>query len=110
MEWKKTDYADSSCVVSRYAVTPITNNPFYRPMIYCRYAVCQVYGLKKKISLRQFLNFGVEKKLVRGWSKSGGGGRGGPEENGGWVSKFRALAKGGSPQFSASGGVGHESF
>ena len=35
---------------------------------------------------------------------------GGPEENGGWVSKFRAFAKGGPPQFSASGGVGHDSF
>ena len=45
---------------------------------------------------------------VRGGSKSRGGG--GAEENGGWVSKFRALAKGGSPQFSASGGVGHYSF
>ena len=47
--------------------------------------------------------------LFRGWSKSRGGGGGGggfgPEEKGGWVSKFRALAKGGSPQFSASGGV-----
>ena len=41
---------------------------------------------------------------VRGRSKSRGGG--GAEENGGWVSKFRALAKGGSPQFSASGGGG----
>ena len=42
--------------------------------------------------------------------EGGGGGGGGPEENGEWVSKFRALAKGGSPQFSASGGVGHDSF
>ena len=49
------------------------------------------------------------KLLVRGWSKSRRGG-GGPEENGGWVSKFRALAKGGSHQFLASGGVGHDSF
>ena len=32
------------------------------------------------------------------------GGGGGPEENGGWVSKFWALAKGRSPQSSASGG------
>ena len=47
--------------------------------------------------------------LLRGWSKSRRGG-GGPEENGGWVSKFRALAKGGSSQFSASGGMGHDSF
>ena len=47
----------------------------------------------------------------RGWSKSRrGGGWGGPEENGWCVSKFQALAKGGSPQFSASGGVGHDSF
>ena len=45
---------------------------------------------------------------IRGWSKSRGWG--GPEENGGWFSKFRALAKGGSPQFSASGRVGHDSF
>ena len=51
----------------------------------------------------------IESCVLRGWSKSGGGG-GGPEENWGWVSKFRALAKGGSPQFSASGGVGHNSF
>ena len=29
---------------------------------------------------------------------------------GGGVSKFRALAKRGSPQFSDSGGVGHDSF
>ena len=35
---------------------------------------------------------------------------GGVEENGGWVSKFRAFAKGGSPQFSTSGGVGHDNF
>ena len=34
----------------------------------------------------------------------------GRRKMGGWVSKFRALAKGGSPQFSASGGVGHDSF
>ena len=51
----------------------------------------------------------INRWYVRGWSKSRGGG-GGPEENGGWVSKFRDLAKGGSPQFSASGGVGRESF
>ena len=42
--------------------------------------------------------------LLRCWSKSRGG-VGGLEENGGWVSKFRALAKGVSPQISASGGV-----
>ena len=47
--------------------------------------------------------------VLKGWSKSKGGGVG-LEENGGWVSKFRALAKGGSPQFSVSGGVGHDSF
>ena len=47
--------------------------------------------------------------MLRGWSKSKEGGE--PEENGGWVSKFRALQKGGSSHFSASGGgVGHDSF
>ena len=49
-------------------------------------------------------NQNCHKGLVK--SKRGGG----PEENVGWVSKFPALAKGGSPQFSASGGVGHDSF
>ena len=47
-------------------------------------------------------------QLLRGWQKVEGGG--GPEENEWWVSKFRALAKGGSSQFSASGGVGHDTF
>ena len=47
----------------------------------------------------------------RDWSKSKKGGGGGPEENMGWVSKFRALQRGGSSYFSASdGGVGHDSF
>ena len=47
-------------------------------------------------------------RFLRGWSKSKEGG--GPEENGGWVSKFQALQRGGSSHFSASdGGVGHDS-
>ena len=48
--------------------------------------------------------------MIRSWSKSRGGG--GCWAGGKWgvVSKFRALEKGGSPQFSASGRVGHESF
>ena len=39
-------------------------------------------------------------RVLRVWSKSKE--RGGPEENGGWVSKFRALQRGGSSHFSAS--------
>ena len=39
-------------------------------------------------------------RVLRVWSKSKE--RGGPEENGEWVSKFRALQRGGSSHFSAS--------